>query len=64
MIKSKKELKEYVRADLAANKFDKMRLRWMNARYNFLRCLRQYEFAINTKIAPPSEPIIGIGCIG
>ena len=53
MIQSNEDLKEYLRADYAANKFDRMSMPWLNARYNFLRLLRHYEFAINTKIAPP-----------
>lgn len=53
MIQSKKDLKEYFHADLMANKFDRMPMRWMNARYNFLRYLRLYEYAINTKMPPP-----------
>lgn len=63
MIYSKKDLKEYLHADLVANKFDRMSMRWMNARYNFLRCLRQYEFAINTKNAPHYEFYTSSDCI-
>lgn len=53
MIKTKADLKEYLQADILANKFERMKLRWMNDRYKYLRTLRKYEYAINTKIASP-----------
>lgn len=53
MIKSIVDLKEYLQADLLANKFERMKFRWMNDRYNLLRALRKYEYAINTKMPPP-----------
>lgn len=60
MIYSKKDLKEYLHAGLVANKFERMSMRWMNARYNFLRCLRQYEYAVNTKKCPPSPFVLPV----
>jgi len=53
MIYTKEDLKVYLHADLVANKFDKMSMRWLNVRYNFLHSLRWYEYAINNKNYPP-----------
>lgn len=46
------ELKETIAADIAANKFERMRLKVLNIRYQYLRLLRTCEYC--SKITPPS----------
>lgn len=45
------ELKETIAADIAANKFERMRLKVLNIRYQYLRLLRTCEYY--SKITPP-----------